>query len=186
MFELSRKKGATWLAAGIILIMLCGTFVLSSCSSVTNETDSESLGSINSTGIINEESFTSETTTASQGTEEADMEEQHIIERYQAVQQAMIDKDIDTLDEIILDGTTFTHMSGKTQTKEEYFADIGDDRLDYQNYTMTDAEVVINGDDATLTCYVVLTANAYGAQGSWPFDVTAHLVRINGEWYLTN
>lgn len=186
MFELSRKKGATWLAAGIILIMLCGTFVLSSCSSVTNETDSESLGSINSTGIINEESFTSETTTASQGTEEADMEEQRIIERYQAVQQAMIDKDIDTLDEIILDGTTFTHMSGKTQTKEEYFADIRDGRLDYQNYTMTDAEVVISGDDATLTCYVVLTANAYGAQGSWPFDVTAHLVRINGEWYLTN
>ena len=186
MFELSRKKGATWLAAGIILIMLCGTFVLSSCSSVTNETDSESLGSINSTGIINEESFTSETTTASQGTEEADMEEQRIIERYQAVQQAMIDKDIDTLDEIILDGTTFTHMSGKTQTKEEYFADIRDGRLDYQNYTMTDAEVVINGDDATLTCHVVLTANAYGAQGSWPFDVTAHLVRINGEWYLTN
>ena len=186
MLELSRKKGATWLAAGIILIMLCGTFVLSSCSSVTNETDSESLGSINSTGIINEESFTSETTTASQGTEEADMEEQRIIERYQAVQQAMIDKDIDTLDEIILDGTTFTHMSGKTQTKEEYFADIRDGRLDYQNYTMTDAEVVINGDDATLTCHVVLTANAYGAQGSWPFDVTAHLVRINGEWYLTN
>ena len=114
------------------------------------------------------------------------MEEQRVIARYQAVQQAMIDRDIDTLDAIILDGTTFTHMSGKTQTKDEYFADIRDGRLNYQSYTMIGAKVRIDGDDATLTCRVVLTANAYGAQGSWPFNVTAHLVRIDGEWYMTN
>lgn len=121
-----------------------------------------------------------------QETEDTVMEEQRVIARYQAVQQAMIDRDIDTLNAIILDGTTFTHMSGKTQTKDEYFADIRDGRLDYQSYTMTGAKVVIDGDDATLTCRVVLTANAYGAQGSWPFNVTAHLVRIDGEWYMTN
>ena len=119
-------------------------------------------------------------------TEEEQMEEQRVIARYRAVQQAMIDKDIDTLDEIILDGTIFRHMSGKTQTKDEYFADIRNGRLDYQSYTMTDEKVEINGSDATLTCYVVLTANAYGAQGSWPFNVTAHLVKIDGEWYMTN
>ena len=119
-------------------------------------------------------------------TEEEQVEEKRVIARYQAVQQAMIDKDIDTLDEIILDGTIFRHMSGKTQTKDEYFADIRNGRLDYQSYTMTDEKVEINGSDATLTCYVVLTANAYGAQGSWPFNVTAHLVKIDGEWYMTN
>ena len=119
-------------------------------------------------------------------TEEEQMEEARVIARYRAVQQAMIDKDIDTLDKIILDGTIFRHMSGKTQTKDEYFADIRNGRLDYQSYTMTDEKVEINGNDATLTCYVVLTANAYGAQGSWPFNVTAHLVKIDGEWYMTN
>ena len=116
----------------------------------------------------------------------ANNEEAAVMAAYEVIQQAMIDKDIDALDEIILDGTTFTHMSGKTQTKDEYFADIRDGRLDYQSYTMKDAKVVIDGDDATLTCRVVLTANAYGAQGSWPFNVTAHLVRIDGEWYMTN
>ena len=121
--------------------------------------------------------------------EEAGMnhtEEAAVLAAYQAVQQAMVDKDIETLDKIIFDGTTFRHMSGETQTKDEYFADIRDGRLDYQSYTMTDAKVVIDGDDAVLTCYVVLTANAYGAQGSWPFNVTAHLVRIDGEWFMTN
>ena len=113
-------------------------------------------------------------------------DEAAVLAAYQAVQQAMIDKDIDTLDRVILDRTTFTHMSGKTQTKEEYFADIRDGRLDYQSYTMENTEIVINGDEATLTSRVVLTANAYGAQGSWPFNVTAHLVRIDGEWHMTN
>ncbi|MBO4909124.1 MAG: nuclear transport factor 2 family protein [Lachnospiraceae bacterium] len=188
MIKLTGKPGAACLPAVLVLIMLFGSVVLSSCSSVTNvnETDSEAFESTNDTGIITEDFYASETTTSLQVTEEADMETRRVIERYQAVQQAMIDKDIETLDKIILDGTTFTHMSGKTQTKEEYFADIRDGRLDYQSYTMTDEQVVISGDDATLTCHVVLTANAYGAQGSWPFDVTAHLVRINGEWYLTN
>ena len=153
----------------IILVILCITLILSGCSLVSCRSGSDA-----------------GTAPQLQETEETEMEEQHVISRYQAVQQAMIDKDIDTLDEIILDGTTFTHMSGKTQTKEEYFADIRDGRLDYQSYTMSNAKVVIDGDDATLTCRVVLTANAYGAQGSWPFNVTAHLVRIDGEWHLTN
>ena len=51
---------------------------------------------------------------------------------------------------------------------------------------MENTKIVIDGDEATLTSRVVLTANAYGAQGSWPFNVTAHLIRIDGEWHLTN
>ena len=113
-------------------------------------------------------------------------DEAAVLAAYETIQQAMIDKDIDTLDKAILDGTTFTHMSGKTQTKEEYFADIRDGRLDYQSYTMENTRVVIDGDEATLTSHVVLTANAYGAHGSWPFNVTAHFTKIDGEWYSHN
>ena len=120
------------------------------------------------------------------GVKRVNADETAVLDTYKAVQQAMIDQDIEVLDRIILDGTVFIHMSGKTQTKDEYFADIRDGRLDYQDYTMENAKVVIDGDNATLTCYVVLTANAYGAQGSWPFDVTAHFVRIDGTWHMTN
>ena len=119
-------------------------------------------------------------------TSEADMEGQIIIERYKAMQQAMVDKDIDTLDEIVLDGTTFRHMSGKVQTKEEYFADIKSGRLDYQSYTISKEKSTVDGDDAILTARVVLTANAYGAQGSWPFNVSVHFVKIDGTWYMIN
>ena len=161
----------------VLLLVLLVTVFTAACGNGNKVTQNNTAGS---TQVY-------EDTTSEQSSKENEiMEKNVIIGRYQAVQQAMIDRDIETLDEIILDGTIFRHMSGKTQTKEEYFADVRSGRLDYQKYTMSDTTVTINGDDATLTARVVLTANAYGAQGSWPFNVNAHFVKINGQWYMTN
>ena len=77
-------------------------------------------------------------------------------------------------------------MSGRTQTREEYFADIESKALDYQSYTIENPVVTIDGNKATLKARVTLTANAYGAQGSYPFNVNAHFEKINNEWLYTN
>ena len=45
--------------------------------------------------------------------------------------QAMTDADIDTMRELVSEDMTYTHMSGMTQTREEYFADIADGSLRY-------------------------------------------------------
>ncbi len=39
---------------------------------------------------------------------------------------SMTDADIDTLRVLVSEDMTYTHMSGMTQTREEYFADIAD------------------------------------------------------------
>ena len=78
-------------------------------------------------------------------------EDSKILAAYEAMQQAMIDKDIDKLGRIVKDGTTFTHVSGKTQTKEEYFGEIADGTLNYYKYKITDCKITVNGDTATLT-----------------------------------
>ena len=113
-------------------------------------------------------------------------EEQEVLNRYKEMQQAMVDKDIDKLNKIVKDGTIFTHMSGKTQAKEEYFEDIRRGSLDYQSYTIEDPKVTIDGNKAILKARVTLTANAYGAQGSYPFNVTAFFEKIDDEWLYTN
>ena len=113
-------------------------------------------------------------------------EEQIVLSRYKEMQQAMVDKDMDKLNSIVKDGTTFTHMSGKIQTKEEYLADIESKALDYQSYTIENPKVEIDGNKAILTARVTLTANAYGAQGSWPFNVTAYFEKVNNEWLYRN
>ena len=113
-------------------------------------------------------------------------EEEIVLNRYKEMEQAMVDKDIDKLNHIVKDGTTFTHMSGKTQTKEEYFEDIRSGALDYQVYTIENPKVTIEGNKAILKARVTLTANAYGAQGSWPFNVSAYFEKVDGEWLYTN
>ena len=113
-------------------------------------------------------------------------EEAAVMAAYEVIQQAMIDKDIDTLDRVILDGTTFTHMSGKTQTKEEFFGEIANGTLNYYAYEIHDPRITISGDEAVLTASVTLTAKVYGASGDWTLPVNARFTKIDGAWYSHN
>ena len=116
----------------------------------------------------------------------ANNEEAAVMAAYEVIQQAMIDKDIDTLDRVILDGTTFTHMSGKTQTKEEFFGEIVNGTLNYYAYEIHDPRITISGDEAVLTASVTLTAKVYGASGDWTLPVNARFTKIDGVWYSHN
>ena len=113
-------------------------------------------------------------------------QEDMVLAAYNTIQQAMVDADITTLRRVIKDDKTFTHMSGKVQTKEEYLADIESGALDYQSYKIENPTVTIDGNYAKLTARTTLTANAYGAQGSWPFNITAWFENIGGEWIYCN
>ena len=118
--------------------------------------------------------------------EEGKVMKEEVLERYKTMQQAMVDADTTILNEVISEGTTFRHMSGRVQKKEEYLKDIEDGVLDYRAYTIEDVSVTIDGEDAYVKAKVTLTANAYGTYGSWPFSVNAHFKRINSSWYSTN
>ena len=50
-----------------------------------------------------------------------EQEKQAVMQVFETMQQAMIDKDLDTMRRITAEDKTFTHMSGKTQTREEFF-----------------------------------------------------------------
>ena len=120
------------------------------------------------------------------GMKRANTEEAQILAAYETIQQAMIDKDIDTLDRLYLDGTTFTHMSGKTQTKEEFFGEIANGTLNYYAYEIHDPRITISGNEAVLTASVTLTAKVYGASGNWTLPVNSRFTMIDGVWYSKN
>ena len=112
--------------------------------------------------------------------------EAEVLAAYKTIQQAMIDKDIETLDRLYQDGTTFTHMSGKVQTKAEFFGEIADGTLNYFAYDIHDPQITVDGDNATLTASVTLTAKVYGASGSWTLPVRTHFTKIDGQWIAHN
>lgn len=100
--------------------------------------------------------------------------------------QAMTDADIDTMREIVSEDMIFTHMSGKTQSREEYFADIKKGRLNYYTIEIENPMIEVDGDTATITFTSVLNANAYGARGTFRMVGTHKYEKRDGAWIAVN
>ena len=113
-------------------------------------------------------------------------DESAVLEAYERFEQAMIDKDIDTLNELVTEDKTFTHMSGKVQTKEEFFGEIAEGTLNYYSYKLNDPVVTVDGDTATLTGSTTLEAKVYGSSGTWTLKTDQKFIKQDGKWRLTN
>jgi len=99
---------------------------------------------------------------------------------------AMTDADIDTMREIVSEDMIFTHMSGRQQTREEYFADVADGSLNYFTIGIADPVIRVDGDKAQITYTSVLNANAYGARGTYQIKGTHHYERRGNAWIAVN
>ena len=88
------------------------------------------------------------------------------------------------LDKPFPEDATFTHMSGRQQTREEYFADIENGNLRYFTIGIDSPVVTVDGDTASVTFTSVLNANAYGARGTYRMSGTHHWEKRDGEWVV--
>ena len=100
--------------------------------------------------------------------------------------QAMTDADIQTMREIVSENMIFTHLSGRQQTREEYFTDIADGKLDYFTIGIENPVIQADGNTATISFTSVLNANAYGAKGVYRMKGTHKYEKRNGEWIAVN
>ena len=100
--------------------------------------------------------------------------------------QAMTGADTDTLREIVSPDAVFTHMSGRQQTREEYFADIESGALRYYTIGIDHPTVEVDGGTASITYTSVLNANAYGARGTFRMSGTHWFEKRDGEWISVN
>ena len=106
---------------------------------------------------------------------ELSAEEQAVLYQQARYCQAMTEADIETMIEITSPDMIFAHMSGRQQTRDEYFADIEDGDLQYFTIGIENPVVNISDNYASVSYTSVLNANAYGARGTY---------RINGiHWY---
>ena len=112
--------------------------------------------------------------------------ESEILETYERFQQAMIDKDIAVLYELVTDDKTFTHMSGRKQTKEQFFGEIEDGTLNYFKSVIHDPVITVDGDKANLKAKTTLTAKVYGMSGTWTLPTDQNFCRTEDGWRLCN
>ena len=112
--------------------------------------------------------------------------QEEVLERFIEFQYAMIEKDLEKLNEILDDSYTLRHMSGKTQTKQEYIDEIMDGTLNYYKSTINTPIIIIcEKDKAILEADVTLDAKVYGIKGIWTLHSEQTMERINDKWYLS-
>ena len=112
--------------------------------------------------------------------------QEEVLERFIEFQYAMIEKDLEKLNEILDDSYTLRHMSGKTQTKQEYIDEIMDGTLNYYKSTINNPIIIIcEKDKAILEADVTLDAKVYGIKGIWTLHSEQTMERINDKWYLS-
>ena len=142
-------------------MMFCGIFLASTQMRVKMKVN-----------VVNKKDFT------------ADQEE--VLERFMDFQDAMIEKDSDKLNEIICDNYTLTHMSGKTQTKEEFIDEIMDGTLNYYKSTIDNPDITILDDNkAVFKADVTLDAKVYGMKGTWTLHSRQTMEKIDGKWQIS-
>ena len=113
-------------------------------------------------------------------------EKEQVLEAYKTFQQAMIDKDIKKLYSLVTEDVTFTHMSGKKQTKENFFEEIENGTLNYFKYDIENPVIKIYDNYANLKSVTTLIAKVYGMSGKWSLNTDAWFVKTQKGWIYCN
>lgn len=117
---------------------------------------------------------------------ELSAEEQAVLYQQARYCQAMTEADTETMREITSPDMIFTHMSGRQQTREEYFADIANGNLQYFTIGIENTVVNINDSYASVSYTSALNANAYGAKGTYRIDGTHWYEKQDENWIAYN
>lgn len=170
--------------AAVIFLMIC--IMLSGCSA--EKAVKETKTQIDEVTDMGNNEFLSFKNVEISGIDISNMSEEERSVLYVQARycQAMTDADLETMREIVSEDMIFTHMSGKQQSREEYFADIEKGRLNYFTIGIENPTIVIDGDTATITFTSVLNANAYGARGTFRMSGTHKYENRDGAWIAVN
>lgn len=109
-------------------------------------------------------------------------EEKEVYATYQAINNAMIEKDRAAMERYFDKNLTFTHMSGKKQTLEEFIGEIMDGTLNYFKVDTKDYSISVDGDTAHMKVTHTLTAKVYEISGSWTMSGEYTYKKRNGIW----
>lgn len=107
-----------------------------------------------------------------------------VLNDYMTILQAMIDKDQETLETYVDENITIRHMTGATQTREEWIGEIINGELNYFSCQLSDINIAFNENDiATLTANSELEAQVHGySRQVWSMHPNQSFEKRNGLW----
>ena len=110
--------------------------------------------------------------------------EREVIDKLIQLQEALMFKDIDKLDELFDDSFVLIRGSGRKESKTEFLTDISDDVLHYRESKIEVPSIKIKGDKASIITIVDLRTCLLGVQIIWNLDSKFGLKKIDDDWYF--
>ena len=111
--------------------------------------------------------------------------DQEIVDKFVEFQNALIESNVDKLNEIILDDFKFTQAPNISQTKKEFLSEIEEGSLDFSKSDIMDPTILFDDDNsASLISKVRLTAKVNGRELRWISNTVANFKRIDEIWYI--
>ena len=115
---------------------------------------------------------------------EFEHEYEEVFERLIELDESIISKDIEKLQELLDESFILRHMSGKIQSKEEFLDELSGNILNYFKSSMYKPTITIHDDEAEVLVDNRLKARVYGIDGEWTLHSTIILKKINQKWYF--
>lgn len=109
-----------------------------------------------------------------------------IVRLYRQENKAMVEKDIVTLNRILADHMTLTHMTGYVQPKMEWIDQIQNGQMKYyasDEDSISDLEIKKN--EASLVGCNRVKASVWGSGiSTWPLQMKMFFKKENGKWII--
>ncbi|MBQ9470045.1 MAG: nuclear transport factor 2 family protein [Bacteroidales bacterium] len=96
---------------------------------------------------------------------------------------AMLAADTARLGAMMDDGIVLRHITGATQTKREWLAEVANGSMRYHRVEKGDVRITFGSDGSTSLSFIsAITATIWGSHGTWTLNGTMRLVRRDGVW----
>ena len=113
-------------------------------------------------------------------------DDEKIVDKFAEFQESLIEADVETLNEILLENFEFSQIPGKFQTKDEFILQISDGAYDFSSCEIMDPTILFDdGNNASLIAKVRLTAKVNGRELRWISNTVASFEKIDENWHLS-
>ncbi|MDF2857860.1 MAG: hypothetical protein K0Q87_3711 [Neobacillus sp.] len=109
-------------------------------------------------------------------------DKQKILAVYQ-IDDAMVNKDTETLDNILDVDYVLVHMTGYQQSKQEWLEQIENEEMKYFKTMPQKTAIKIEGNTAILICETKIDARINGFRNTWSMKIEMHFEKRRDNWY---
>ncbi|WP_170971584.1 nuclear transport factor 2 family protein [Peribacillus simplex] len=113
-------------------------------------------------------------------------DKQKILAVYHRIDDAMVNKDTETLDYILDDNYVSVHMTGYQQSKQEWLEQIENEEMRYFKTMPQKTTITIDDNIAILICETKIDARIYGFRNTWSMKINMYFEKRGINWYPVN